>query len=367
MILVDISSILHRMIHGAVQAIKPTMNDRNKYNTSEFSGMLKYLIINELFKIEFEHKHKFKEMVICLDNSIDGYWRKDFFPDYKASRKEGRDESSVDYSEVFEEINELLNQIKENVPWKVIDVPKAEADDIMLVLAREYNSKEKILIHSPDKDMIQAQKGTDNVYQYSALTKKWLVPENKHDNMEHWLLEHVCLGDASDGVPRIFDSTDFSDNFIKYLKENNISYLTPHDFKNSDLTLEEKNSLLTSFDIYKTNRKGEQLDKDIYKDHKIGSSTLEKLIIKHGSLDKYLDSHPMYRKNYERNYTLVMEQGIPEYIWVGITEAYKTAPTKFNRNVFEDYLEKNNLNKLKNDLPNIFKETVELTAENCGW
>lgn len=367
MILIDFSSIIHRMIHTSVANVKPTKVD-GKYITNDFIGLTKYYIFQELFNIKQEHGPNFGDIVICLDKSSGGYWRKDVYPGYKASRKKGREESEIDFGEVFSEIDGLIEQIKTNLPWKVIEVPKAEADDIMLVLAREYNKYEKVLIHSPDKDMIQAQRDNDTVFQYSSLTKKWLVPENKHDHMDHWIMEHVCLGDASDEVPKVVDHTEFTDEFINYLKDNGHDLPTPMDFKASSIDSDIKVKLIEDFDVYKTNRKGESLGiKNIYKDIRFGPTTLVKAVAKHGSLDAWLDSHPLYRSHYERNYKLVMEEGIPSNIWNEIIVQFKESDTTYNHLAFEQYLKENKLNSILMDLPSIFKITGELTAEDFGW
>lgn len=357
------------MIYTSINNIKPSKNN-GMYNTSEFIGLTKYYILQDLFSIKQEHGNNFGDIVICLDKSADGYWRRDVYPGYKAHRKKSREESDINFKEVFREIETLIEQIKTNLPWKVIEVPKAEADDIMLVLAREFNHFEKILIHSPDKDMIQAQRNTDNVFQYSALTKKWIVPENKHEHMDHWLQEHVCLGDSSDDVPKVVDGTEFSENFLKYLKTNGYNDIKdPVQFKSSlNISNEEKTKLLTEYCIYKTNRKGESTDiLDIYKDMKFGPSTLKKKIAEFGSIDLWLDSHPLYRKHYERNFTLVMEEGIPNNIWNEIIVRYKEAEMKYNDKEFENYLIDNDLKSILMDLPSIFKIQRSLTADDFGW
>jgi 5'-3' exonuclease len=355
------------MIYTSIANIKPAKED-GKYITSEFVGLTKYFIMQELFSINALHNTKFGDIVICLDKSSDGYWRKDFYPGYKAGRKKGREESEINFSEVFKEIDELIDQINLNLPWKVIAVPKAEADDIMLVLAKEYSKYENILIHSPDKDMIQAQRDTDNVFQYSSLTKKWLVPENKHENMDEWVLEHVCLGDAADEVPKVVDHTEFSDNFLEYLKENGYNISSPHEFKVAGIPDSDKRKLIMDFDIEKTNRKGEPNGiKDIYRDIRFGPSTLKKEIKKHGSLDAWLDSHPMYRNHYERNFKLVMTEGIPTDIWNNIILTFKTAKNDYNPVQFEEYLNNNNLKTLLLELPQHFKIERPLSVEDFGW
>lgn len=380
MILIDFSSIIHRKIHTAISQSNPKTVD-GKHVTKDFIGLAKYYILQELFDVKQEHESKFGEMVICLDKSVGGYWRKDVYPGYKSNRKSDRDKSLVDFKEVFKEIDELIEQMELNLPWKVISLPRVEADDIILVLAREYNKYENVLIYSPDKDMIQAQRDNDTVFQYSSLTKKWLVPEGKHDHMDHWIQEHVCLGDVSDSVPKVVDHTEFSENFINYLKENNIDeeFHQPYVFRNGFVDADDdtkryliddkvKKELISNFKIQKQNRKGENIGiLDIYKDMRFGSSTLVKALTKFGSLDKWLDSHPLYRQHYDRNFTLVMEEGIPTNIWNECVLQFKEAVKEYKNREFEEYLKKNSLNSILMSLPNIFKLNRELTAEDFNW
>lgn len=367
MILIDMSSIIHRKLFTSISKIKPKKIN-GKYVTSDFIGLTLHYIFEELLEVHQEFSNNYNEIVICIDNSSKGYWRRDVYPGYKASRKVNRDESEINYSEVFEHINKLIHQLKTNIPWKVVEVERAEADDIMLVLAKKYHNEENVLIHSPDKDMIQAQRGTETVHQYSPLTKKYLKPENKYDNMDHWITEHVCLGDTSDDVPRIVDGTEFSESFLNYLQEKGYDLEDPIEFKQSNISNDVKKQLIKDFDVYKTNRKGENLGiKDIYKDVRFGPGNLKKLIEKYGSLDNFLDSHPLYRKHYERNFILVMEEGIPDYIRDGIDEAYKEAETKYNNTEIEKYLRENNLHNVLMSLPNVFKIDHELTADDFDW
>lgn len=357
------------MVHTSVKHMKPSKDESNQYITSEFSGMMLDCIMRELFSIKQEHSGKFGEVILCLDNKTkDGYWRNDVYPQYKANRKNAKDVSEVNFQEVFSYTNKLIEQIEKNLPWKVVSVAKAEADDIMLVLAREYSRYEKILIHSPDKDMIQAQRDTENVYQYSSLTKKWLVAEHKSDDMDQWITEHVVLGDASDGVPRIIDGTVFSESFKKYLSDNNHEITTPIEFRESSIPDEEKIKLITEFDVYIYNRKKENTGvKDIYLKERFGPSTLKKAILEAGSLDEWLDSHPSYRDNYNRNFVLVMEEGIPVDIWNQCILFHKTAIIDYNSKEFENYLSENNLGSLLMELPNHFKLNRSLTADDFGW
>ncbi len=405
MILVDFSSIMHRMVLVATKEIE--LQEDGTFVTEDYIFFTQHLILQELYSVYQEHKNKFGNMVLCLDNASGGYWRKDVLPSYKSKRKNSKEISPIRWDEVYKYINNLLEVITNYLPWRVVSVKRAEADDIILALSRHYNPHEKIMIHSPDKDMIQAQKNAnDNVSQYSALTKKWIVPEHKHDDMEDWLVEHVCLGDSGDEVPRIVDETIFSENFLTYLKANNILVETPMDFK-SKLTIEEKTQLLSNYTVYKTNKKGEETELDIYFKERFGPSSLSEildgtwelkqrkailqnkkdelksqglkiteinkdikaLLIKDETPEKrfndWLDSHPMYREHYDRNYILVMEDGIPSDIWNEILLEYKSALEDFKPLEFEKFLDANNLSQLKMIMS--FDVQREMTISDFGW
>ena len=359
MILVDFSSILHRMIYSSISSVNPSKRENGKFETSEYINFTKHLILSDLLSVNHEHGRRFGVLVICLDNHSGSYWRKDIYPYYKSKRKSNREESEVDFSEVFKEINELIDQIDNNLPWKVISVPRTEADDVILVLSNEYSRFEEILIYSPDKDLIQAQRN-ENVYQYSPITKKWIVPENKHEHMAHWIQEHICLGDPIDEIPKIVDETEFSENFIKYLVQNGYNITNPLEFR--ELSEDEQNRLIQNYNVYKPKKEN---IKDIYKDIRFGPSTLKKKIKEYGSLKDWVNSNPLYLENFRRNYKLVMAEGIPTEIWNNIIIAYKTAKTDYNEKEFFEYLRKNNLNNILMEYSGIF--SANLLKDKFDW
>lgn len=359
MILVDFSSIFHRMVYSAISSIKPSKKENGKYNTSEYIDFVKHLILSDLLSLNHEHKYRFGEIVVCLDNHNGGYWRRDIYPNYKIKRKTNREESEIDFSEVFTEVNKLIDQINNNLPWKVVSVPRAEADDVILVLSNEFSRFEEILIYSPDKDMIQAQLN-ENVYQYSPITKKWIVPENKHDHITHWIQEHICLGDAVDEIPNVVDETEFSENFIKYLKQNGYEIANPLEFRK--LSEATQTHLMQNYNVYKPNKENV---KDIYKDIRFGPSTLKKKIKEFGSLKNWINSNPLYLENFKRNYKLIMTEGIPTEIWNNIIIAYKTAKTDYNEKEFFEYLRKNNLNNILMEYSGIFNNN--LLKDKFDW
>ena len=363
MILIDFSSIVHRMIHATVARNNLTLQD-GKYITSEYVGIVMFHIFQELLNVKAQYEREFGDVVICLDNSSDGLWRRDVYPGYKASRKQAREESAINFREVFAEVDNLVEAIRSYAPWKVVEVPRAEADDVIMVLAEHFGKTQPILIYSPDKDFIQCQRTSSNVKQYSPKTQKWLIPENKHDNMDHWLVEHICLGDAIDGVPKIVDQTEFSEEFLKYLKEKGYEFNTPWDFANSELSLQEKREILATFNSL--NESAGTAPK-VYRPMKFGPSTLNKTLEKFGSVEAWLDSNPMLRKNYERNYTLVMQEGIPEDIRGIILTNYEKASVDYKPRELESFLESRRLSGIVMMLPSHFKINRALTAEDFGW
>ena len=74
----------------------------------------------------------------------------------------------------------------------------------------------------------------------------------------------------------------------------------------------------------------------------------------------------MYREHYNRNYTLVMEEGIPNHIRASIIMEYRTASTTSNKKEFEEYLDSIGLVQVKPLLPKVFAgEKLDIT--NHGW
>lgn len=344
MILLDFSALMHQMIFSSVKTIQPR-KENEQYITKDFINYTKYLILENIFDIQNRFRN-YKDLVICLDNTRNGNWRKDVLGSYKSQRTVTRAKSDINYSEVFKEIDGFLDFLKLHSPYHVVSVPKAEGDDVILCLAKHFAQREPIMIISSDKDMIQAQKHGD-VKQYSLLTRKFVTAETKSDNMEDWLLEHVVLGDACDEVPRVIDETVFSDDFQDFLDTKNIS-LTPKQF------LEHREKLETKFSEL-------GFERDFFKKERFGMSTLKRRIRDFGSLDKWLDSNELYRTNFERNKRLVLEEFIPEFILEESTKQIDLK-TNFDFNAFRKYLEENQLRSLEDKMPDCFF-TQKITAD----
>jgi 5'-3' exonuclease len=151
------------------------------------------------------YKNKFGEqygnLVIC-DDAGDS-WRKEVFPYYKASRKKTRETDGHDWGKIFDAMNKIRKEVRENFPYKVMWVERCEADDIIATLCMNFNVKEKILIVSSDKDFQQLQRYM-NVKQYSPIHKNFVYCENP----QNFLKEHILRGDTSDGIPNVLSDDD---------------------------------------------------------------------------------------------------------------------------------------------------------------
>ena len=87
----------------------------------------------------------------------------------------------------------------------MIQVPHAEGDDVIAVLAKHANNclKEQSLIVSSDKDFNQLYK-YKKIRQYSPMRGKMLTGINA----EAYLKEHIIRGDKGDGIPNILSAGD---------------------------------------------------------------------------------------------------------------------------------------------------------------
>lgn len=359
MILYDFSSVLHRAIFTSVKTMNPHKKD-GLFVTDEYIGYTIHRILDEILNTYKEYKKEYGDLVLCLDDHSKSYWRKEFYPNYKGQRKNGRETSEINYDEIFVHINELIDILDKFTPFKSFSVPGAEADDIIAVLTKRFAPTEKILIHSPDKDMVQLHK-LGNVRQWSAITNKW-VENSEYEDPNY----HICLGDASDNIPRIVDEVEFSKNFRDYLDKNGYSSLDELTFYNTF----NKAGIIGDYGIYKTNKKGEEIELDIFEKPRFGKSNLEKKIKEFGSLENYLNSNPILKMNYERNKKLILMEGIPAKVETDILVRFNESKTDFHLNEVKEFLSKYNCNSMIaefNNLFNSFAKKIELTSDNWSF
>lgn len=177
-------------------------------------NLVRHMILNTIrtYVKKFKTTHG-PEVVIACDNR--NYWRREYFPFYKAGRKKARESSGHDWSSIFESLNKIREELKEFSPYKVIDVDGAEADDVIGILVQKYSATQKIMILSSDKDFAQLQR-YPNVEQYSPILKKYI----KEPFPLVQLKQLIIRGDKSDGIPNILSSDNV---FIEGIRQKPIT------------------------------------------------------------------------------------------------------------------------------------------------
>jgi 5'-3' exonuclease len=183
-------------------AISNLMEQIGSSKTQVEEGLVRHMILNTIrtYVKKFKESHG-PEVVLACDNK--NYWRREIFPHYKASRKKAREASGHDWNTIFECLNTIKEELKQNSPYKVVEVHTCEADDIIATLTMNRAANEKIMILSSDKDFAQLQKFS-NVEQYSPILKKFI----KEPLPSAQLKQLVIRGDKSDGIPNILSADD---------------------------------------------------------------------------------------------------------------------------------------------------------------
>ena len=173
--------------------------------------LIRHMILNSIRMYNKKYRDEYGQMVICCDGF--NTWRKEYFPEYKANRKKSRSASDLNWENIFLFLNQIREEIKENLPYKVIHMEGMEADDIIGTLTyetQEFGQHEPVMIISSDKDFIQLHK-FNNVKQFSPARKQLLA--EKHPRK--YLFEHVCRGDTGDGIPNVLSPDNCFTDGIK--------------------------------------------------------------------------------------------------------------------------------------------------------
>jgi hypothetical protein len=205
MILVDLNQVL---LSGLMAQIS------NQKGVKLDESLVRHMILNILRMHIRNFRKDYGDVVLCCDNRK--YWRKEYFPFYKAGRKKTREKSDLDWHLIFDMLAKFKSELRENFPYKVIDVEGAEADDIIGTLVPIYAPHQKILILSSDGDFLQLQNYGSNVKQYNPAQKKFVKSEKPIEELK----EKIIRGDKGDGIPNMFSP---SDCFVRDLRQKPIT------------------------------------------------------------------------------------------------------------------------------------------------
>lgn len=209
MILVDLNQVLLAGLMAQINSQKGVKLEEN---------LVRHMVLNIIRTHVKNFRSEYGEVVLCCDNRK--YWRKEFFPFYKAGRKKNREKSDLDWHMIFDILAKLKQELKEHFPYKVIDVEGAEADDIIGTLVPRHIMHENILILSSDGDFLQLQqyngKTKFKIKQYNPSLKKYVTSDDPLLDLK----EKIIRGDKGDGIPNVFSP---SDCFVRELRQKPIT------------------------------------------------------------------------------------------------------------------------------------------------
>ena len=215
MILVDLNQVLLSGLMAQISNGKKSMYGKT-FTLDE--SLIRHMVLMILKTHLKNFRKDYGEVVLCCDNRK--YWRKEFFPFYKANRKKTREKSDLDWHMIFDMLAKFKQELKENFPYKVVDVEGAEADDIIGTLVPRHIMSENILIISSDGDFPQLQmyngRSSFTVKQYNPAQKKFIVSVNPLEELK----EKIIRGDKGDGIPNVLSS---SDCFVRDVRQTPIS------------------------------------------------------------------------------------------------------------------------------------------------
>jgi hypothetical protein len=206
MILVDYSQVALSAILSFQRELKGT--------ESEVKNLIRHVTLSTIKSFKKKYGKDYGDIIICCDGRK--YWRRDFFPHYKAGRKKAREASDLDWGLIFDTLSEMRDDLAKHFPYKVMHIERCEADDIIAALTKYAQENElvqeglveesqKILILSSDKDFKQLQL-YPNVKQWSPMQKKYVTATQRE--IIEYKIEHIVKGDSGDGIPNIFSKDD---------------------------------------------------------------------------------------------------------------------------------------------------------------
>ena len=161
-------------------------------------------VANFLFRLFEQHKPAY----IAWVNDAGSSFRKDTYPEYKATREKLDDELQEDFDRSLTRIEELLKAF--SVP--LIAVDGYEADDVIGTLAARAESELDVVIISGDKDFYQLISPHVSLLNPgrggpAAVGEQHVTLENAHERLgvaPERVIDYLALvGDSSDNIPGV--------------------------------------------------------------------------------------------------------------------------------------------------------------------
>lgn len=204
MLLIDYSGV-------AVSAIMATLYKEIQQPPENLLDLVRHVVLNNLRSVV--QKGKGESVVVACDSK--DYWRRDVFPQYKGSRSSNRTKSPIDWKVVYGCLDQIKQDIRDHFPYKVIEVPRAEADDVIAVLAVHaaknttqqglFERAESAIIVSGDNDFEQLLIH-EHIKLWNPRTKQWV--KKSPDTIREELALKILKGETSDGIMNVLSEDD---------------------------------------------------------------------------------------------------------------------------------------------------------------
>jgi hypothetical protein len=156
------------------------------------------MTFDAIYKAIFRVK-EVNEIVVACDDRMS--WRKLYWERYKESRKGKRDTSGVNWDLFYSHLNSFIQAMKESVPFKVIQVKNAEADDIIGVLA--LHGEDFYYIISNDEDYLQLSDQNNVIIYNPNKGKEVSVPD-----AEEFIVKKSLMGQGKDDILNVVTPVD---------------------------------------------------------------------------------------------------------------------------------------------------------------
>lgn len=143
-----------------------------------------------------------REVILAVDAKDS--WRKLYWTRYKSHRKSNREKLDFDWDNFYKLLDEYLEELQTFIPFKVIKAFKAEADDVIGVLA--LNKPVEFHIISTDKDFLQLH--SSRVTIYNPLKQEVV----RHPDPEMFLVEQCLIGQTKDNIYNIKTPLDWPED-----------------------------------------------------------------------------------------------------------------------------------------------------------
>jgi hypothetical protein len=173
---------------------------------------MRHLLLDRILDWNKKFKPEYGRPIIAVD-SKSATWRKKYFPYYKVKRREVKANAPFSWEKVEQYKDHFEEEFRNSLPYHVIRIEGAEADDIIGALVKYSQTsntesiyepcQEPVMIISRDKDFGSLQVYS-NVAQYDFIDNRQI----RIAKPKEFLAELILKGDSSDSIPNLLSDDD---------------------------------------------------------------------------------------------------------------------------------------------------------------